>query len=152
MNDQKSAEEWHRPVLCEEACGHLTAAPVGALLDCTFGMGGHASVLLAAGRTVEGVDRDASARALARQRLGQDFPIVPMSYGEAVAQFVDEGRQFAGLLADLGVSSLQLDDAARGFSIRSPVPLDLRMDTSRGESALELIDRLSAEELADVDL
>jgi 16S rRNA (cytosine1402-N4)-methyltransferase len=113
-------------------------------------MGGHAAALIAAGRTVEGVDRDATARSLARQRLGPDVPIVPMSYGEAVSHFADEGRQFAGILADLGVSSLQLDDAARGFSIRSQSPLDLRMDVSQGETALELIDRLSAEELADI--
>ena len=105
---------------------------------------------MAAGRSVEGVDRDPAARRFARQRLGEQLVIHPSSFATAVTTAVDEGRRYAGVLADLGVSSLQLDDADRGFSIRSPVPLDLRMNTDAGETALELIDRHSEQELADV--
>jgi 16S rRNA (cytosine1402-N4)-methyltransferase len=141
----------HRPVLLNETLDHLSVTTDDHILDCTCGMGGHSAALLAGGARVTGVDRDPEARRLASERLaahGERFQMRAGTYAEAVRDAVDRGERFDGVLADLGVSSLQLDDGDRGFSIRSEAPLDLRMDPSRGISACELLDRWSEEELA----
>jgi 16S rRNA (cytosine1402-N4)-methyltransferase len=109
--------------------------------------------MLERGACVLGVDRDPQARAQARTRLGRfgsRFEAVGGTYADVAERCVQESRRFTGILADLGVSSMQLDDDQRGFSIRSQASLDLRMGDDAAESALDLIDRLDESDLADV--
>jgi len=122
------------------------------LVDATLGGGGHAEALLAAGAEVIGVDRDPTAIAAARSRLaGSDrFHAVEGRAGELEALLGPMGLlPVDGVLLDLGVSSPQLDTAARGFSFQADGPLDMRMGAS-GETAAELIARLTEAELAQV--
>lgn len=119
------------------------------IADGTLGGGGHSEALLEAGARVLGVDRDPAALRHAQERLsrfGPRFRAVRGSFGQLPSLI--EGP-LDGLLLDLGVSSPQLDDGARGFSFMSDGPLDMRMSTE-GETAAELIARLAADELADV--
>ena len=143
----------HIPVLLHEVLEHLRPAPGARFLDLTLGMGGHSAAFLAAGATVTGVDRDPAARALAATRLAayaDRVSIISGTFADAAEAFVRTGTRFDGVLADIGVSSLQLDDEGRGFSLRSESSADMRMGDGCPESALDLIDRLDAEELADV--
>jgi 16S rRNA (cytosine1402-N4)-methyltransferase len=151
--DAQRAAQSHVPVLLDAVVHHLRPGTGMRMLDCTLGMGGHSAALLAAGVSVVGIDRDAAARSLATARLSQfshQLEIRFATFADAVESAVLAGEQYDGVLADLGVSSLQLDDVDRGFSMRSTLPVDMRMDTTQGESAIALIDRLSADELADV--
>jgi 16S rRNA (cytosine1402-N4)-methyltransferase len=130
----------------------LKPVPGKRLVDATLGGGGHAEVLLAAGAEVIGVDRDPSAIAAARTRLaGSDrFRALEGRAGELEALLAPAGLlPVDGLLLDLGVSSPQLDTPGRGFSFQSEGPLDMRMGRT-GETAAELIARLSEAELAAV--
>jgi len=132
---------------------HLRLSPGARVLDCTLGLGGHAEAMLDAGAHVVGVDRDPRARTLATARLarfGDRFAATGGTYAEAVERCAAEGERFAGVLADLGVSSLQLDDPSRGFGIAADAAADMRMGEGCPETALDLIDRLSEDELADV--
>lgn len=120
------------------------------LIDCTLGGGGHSALLLAAhpGLELIGLDQDPTARSAAAEVLAPFAPrarIVATNF----ADFMPDGP-VEGVLADLGVSSPQLDVAARGFSFRLAGPLDMRMNPSTGESAGQLIDRLEESELADL--
>ena len=126
------------------------------LLDCTVGLGGHAARLLAAtpDARLVGLDRDPAALAVARERLrpfGARVVLVHTSYDEFGRVLEELGlAQVHGVLFDLGVSSLQLDTAQRGFSYARDVPLDMRMDPGSGRSAAEIVNSYSAEELARV--
>jgi 16S rRNA (cytosine1402-N4)-methyltransferase len=128
----------------------------GLLVDATLGYGGHTEALLRAlpGLSVIAFDRDEDALASSRERLapfGSRVQTVHGEFGEVRRWLTDNGiTQVDGLLADLGVSSPQLDEGDRGFSFRRQGPLDMRMDRGRGETARELIERLSQEELADL--
>jgi 16S rRNA (cytosine1402-N4)-methyltransferase len=153
----------HVPVLAEqvlasfaELSGLLALQPDGeaVLLDCTLGGGGHSALLLEAhpGLRLIGLDQDPSARRAAAERLapfGDRATIV-------ASNFADYTPPASGLppvvavMADLGVSSPQLDGAERGFSFRADGPLDMRMNPERGETAAELITRLEESELADL--
>lgn len=120
-----------------------------------MGSGGHAEAILIASDpsgSLLGIDRDAEALVLAGQRLARFGARVSLLQGryEALADLVGVGRQFDGILFDLGVSSLQLDAAPRGFSFGREGPLDMRMDRSTGETAADLVARLSERELADL--
>jgi 16S rRNA (cytosine1402-N4)-methyltransferase len=151
--DAQRAATSHVPVLLDAVVHHLRPGPGMRMLDCTLGMGGHSAAILATGASVVGVDRDEAAQRLATARLSnyaQQFTLRTDTFADAVESAVNAGERFDGVLADLGVSSLQLDDAARGFSIRASVPVDMRMDNAHGESAIALIDRLDADELANV--
>jgi len=122
----------------------------GVLIDCTLGGGGHSGLLLQAhpGLCVVGLDQDPSARAAAAERLapfGDRASIVATNF----AHFSPAEPALA-VLADLGVSSPQLDVAGRGFSFRLAGPLDMRMNPEAGEAAGELIDRLEETALADL--
>ena len=145
----------HVPVLVAEAIAILRPRPGGFYLDATVGLGGHAEAILRASEptgTLLGIDRDAEALALARQRLaayGQRVILLQGRY-EDLTDLVGAGRQFDGILFDLGASSLQLETAVRGFSFGREGPLDMRMDRSVGDTATDLVGRLSERELADL--
>lgn len=150
-------EREHVPVLCDEVMQALAVRPDGIYVDATFGRGGHAEAILAQlndhGRLIA-IDRDPQAVAEARRRFSHDARLSithrPFSsLGDVVTQHGFSGR-VNGVLFDLGVSSPQLDDPARGFSFRHDAPLDMRMDTTRGISAAEWIAQASEEEIARV--
>ena len=127
----------------------------GVYVDCTVGLGGHAAALLAAGAgRVIGMDRDQAALEIAHERLGAASGRIELVHADyRRLPDVLEARGLSaidGALADLGVSSLQLDEAARGFSFRQEGPLDMRMDRSTGTTAAELIRSSDEATLADV--
>jgi 16S rRNA (cytosine1402-N4)-methyltransferase len=146
----------HLPVLLSEVISGLEAAQGGLFVDATAGGAGHSRAILAASPSVRliATDRDLTAVETARERLtefGERARVVHARFSE-IASVLDESgiESVDGILADLGVSSFQIDTAERGMSFRHQGPLDMRMDTSRGETALELIERLDQDELADV--
>ena len=145
----------HVPVLLDEVRELLQPQRGGAFVDCTLGLGGHARMLLEHGAArLIGIDRDADALAMARTALaefGDRVTCVHADYRE-LAAVLDAERVtlVAGVLADLGVSSMQLDREGRGFSFRRDEPLDMRMDRTQGETAAALIDRVDEKDLADV--
>jgi 16S rRNA (cytosine1402-N4)-methyltransferase len=138
-----------------EALRWLEPARGGVFVDCTLGAGGHAAALLDAGATrVVGIDRDETALALARERLaayGDRVETVHANHDALGAVLDARGLAVVdGLIADLGVSSMQLDDLERGFSFRGDAPLDMRMDRSQGPTAADLLREVSEGDLADV--
>src|SRR5690606_5872397 len=147
----------HRSVMLAETLDALDPRPGRVYADATLGGGGHAEAILERsapdGRLI-GVDRDASALEAAGRRLerfGDRVTLVHAPFGELRDVLGGAGvSRVHGVVADLGVSSPQLDQAERGFSFRAEGPLDMRMDPSRGETACELCIRLSERELADV--
>ena len=144
----------HRPVLLRETIELLAAERGGLFVDCTVGLGGHSDAILQASPDAQvlGIDRDEEALGLATERLaqyGSRFRAVHADFRELTRVLATaKVRQVRGVLADLGVSSLQLDSPSRGFSFRHEAPLDMRMDVSRGETAAELLGRLSEVEIA----
>ena len=145
----------HEPVMVAEVLEHLAPARGGVFVDCTVGLGGHARALIEAGASrVIGLDRDRQALEHARETVrdaGEAAEIVHADYRgfEAVLDARGIGR-VDGLLADLGVSSLQLDAPGRGFSFRRDEHLDMRMDTSSGATAAEMLASVDEKTLADV--
>ena len=151
-----AAPEPHVPVLLRPVLEWLGRAGSRWLLDGTLGAGGHAAALLEAAPNARllGLDRDAEALALARERLGAlaaRATLVHAAFDRApeVAEEVAAGP-FDGVLLDVGVSSMQVDRPERGFSFRHDGPLDMRMDPSQGESAADLVASLAEGELADL--
>jgi len=146
----------HLPVLLESVVSSLEAAQGGLFVDATAGGAGHSRGILEASPNVRliATDRDLAAVSTARERLeqfGERAHVAHARFSE-IGRVLDEAgiQSVDGILADLGVSSFQLDTAERGMSFRQQGPIDMRMDTSRGETALELIARLDQDELADV--
>ncbi|HEY3707471.1 MAG TPA: 16S rRNA (cytosine(1402)-N(4))-methyltransferase RsmH [Terracidiphilus sp.] len=153
--------ERHVPVLLQEALQHLALKPGSTVVDCTLGLAGHSSEILRrlgpSGKLIA-FDRDPQAMELAaakldavRTELGSEAPQVEL-VGDAFSSapmHVAAGSVDA-VLADFGVSSLQLDEAARGFSFMAEGPLDMRMDTRRGETAEQVVNEVSERELADL--
>ena len=145
----------HEPVMVSEVVALLAPGRGGLFVDCTVGLGGHSRALLEAGADrVLGLDRDPLALAAARAALAgfQDrVELVHADYRDLDRVLEDRGiRGVAGALADLGVSSMQLDAEGRGFSFRRDEPLDMRMDQSRGPSAADLLRETPEGEIADV--
>ncbi|HEX8722603.1 MAG TPA: 16S rRNA (cytosine(1402)-N(4))-methyltransferase RsmH [Pyrinomonadaceae bacterium] len=145
----------HRPVLLFEAVNLLDPARGGLFVDATLGLGGHSEAILVASADtrVLGIDRDREAIRLASERLarfGTRFRAAHANFREIVRVLGETGEsEVTGVLADLGVSSLQFDTPERGFSFRHDAPLDMRMDASGGdETAAELLERLPEEEVA----
>jgi 16S rRNA (cytosine1402-N4)-methyltransferase len=157
MSLEQSAEgQGHEPVLQEEVIGWLRPQTGGLFVDCTLGLGGHSEAILQASpdALVIGLDRDRQALSLAKSRLARfenRFRAVHADFKDLAAVLTEQHvTAVQGLLADLGVSSMQLEDGARGFSFSSDAPLDMRMDQSEGETAADLVKRLSERELADL--
>jgi 16S rRNA (cytosine1402-N4)-methyltransferase len=145
----------HEPVMVAEVIEHLAPGRGGVFVDCTVGLGGHTRALIAAGATrVVGIDRDQEALAQARARLsdvGDRVALVHADYRRFDDVLKERGiESVAGMLADLGVSSLQLDAPGRGFSFRRDEPLDMRMDTSTGQTAAEMLASVEEKTLADI--
>jgi 16S rRNA (cytosine1402-N4)-methyltransferase len=144
----------HQPVLLAEAMELLAVRPGGLYVDGTVGLGGHAAEILRRsapdGRLVA-FDKDPEAIAHARARLRESGDRVRFEHAD-FREIPDRvaGEAPQGVLLDLGVSSLQLDAAERGFSFNAEGPLDMRMDPTRGFTAAELVNRLPERELADV--
>ncbi len=155
----------HVPVLLKEAIDHLRVRPGGTYVDCTLGLGGHAEAIIRelgpSGRLF-GFDRDPEAMALAQARLRRaseelagQAPQIEF-VGEAfssIGQHIEPGT-VDGILADFGASSLQFDEARRGFSFQADGPLDMRMDTRTdthsGPTAEQVVNEASERELADL--
>ncbi|MBK6591025.1 MAG: 16S rRNA (cytosine(1402)-N(4))-methyltransferase RsmH [Acidobacteria bacterium] len=154
---QAETESIHQSVLLDECVAILNAEEGGLFVDATLGLGGHSEGILSVSETsrVIGIDQDKEALSLAVERLtrfGTRFLPVQSNFA-SIANVVNTSKlgEPDGILADLGVSSLQLDSDSRGFSFRFDAPLDMRMDQdSDDETAAELIDRLSHEELANI--
>jgi 16S rRNA (cytosine1402-N4)-methyltransferase len=162
----------HVPVLLKEAIDFLAVKPGGTYLDATVGLGGHsleiAKRLGAAGHLI-GFDKDPAALEVARKRLvpvvgcsslalsepngdvSTDWPAITLLH-RSFAELANDQRRATidGLIADLGVSSLQLGDAARGFSFQAEGPLDMRMNPMSGETAEQVVNHIDERELADV--
>jgi 16S rRNA (cytosine1402-N4)-methyltransferase len=152
------APDFHRPVLCTEVIAGLAIAPNGYYVDATFGRGGHSELILQhlgpEGRLLA-IDQDPAAVATAqRQPFLNDarFTIKSASFASLANLIEEQGwmGKVNGVLMDLGVSSPQLDDAARGFSFRQSGPLDMRMNPTRGESAADWLNRAGESEIAQV--
>ena len=147
----------HEPVLAQEVLHYLAPQPGGVYCDATVGGGGHARLIVTAsapdGRLV-GIDRDPAAIEAARQHLaefGERVTLVHGRFGDVAEILHALGVvPLSGIVIDVGVSSPQLDWAERGFSFAKDGPLDMRMDTSRGETALDLVTRTSVEQLAGI--
>ena len=144
----------HHPVLLRETIEFLAVERGGLFVDCTVGLGGHSEAILQTpfDAQVLGIDRDEEALELARKRLakfGGRFRAVHADFRELTRVLaIAKVEAVYGILADLGVSSLQLDSPSRGFSFRHEALLDMRLDRSSGETAAELLGRLSEVEIA----
>ncbi len=151
------SQEDHTTVLLDAAADALVTDPDGFYVDGTFGRGGHTAAILARlssqGRVLA-FDKDPDAVACGKQRFADDkrFRIVHNSFACLARKAADMGQtgKVAGVLVDLGVSSPQLDDDARGFSFLRDGPLDMRMNPDEGESAAEWLARESEQEIARV--
>ena len=142
---------YHAPVLADEIVELFKEART--ILDCTLGGGGHSAALLAIGATVTAIDRDPNALAEARNRLASyeaagRFRVILGNFAEADRLLPHKSETFDGILADLGVSSHQFDDASRGFSFREGALLDMRMSEDSGETAADVLNSASEEDLA----
>ena len=144
----------HRPVLLAEAVTALTSGKLSSnavLIDGTFGRGGHSQALLnmlSPQAQLLAFDKDLSALATAQHITDSRFTIVHSSFA-AMAQFA-KAASVDGVLLDLGISSPQVEEAARGFSFRRDGPLDMRMDTSQGITVLQWLEQASSEEITEV--
>jgi 16S rRNA (cytosine1402-N4)-methyltransferase len=151
----------HVPVLLEEVLEYLNVRPGGVICDATLGLAGHSSEIakrLGGKGKLIGFDRDPEAMEMAKARLEE----VKAEFGEEMPEVVYVAKAFSeaaneiapgsldGLLADFGVSSLQLDEAHRGFSFRTDGPLDMRQDTRQGETAEQVVNQEDENELADL--
>ena len=151
----------HVPVLLEESLEYLNVQPGGVFVDATLGLGGHSAAIArklgGAGRLIC-FDRDPEAMGKAQARLaavaeelGAEMPqvqYVPRPFSE-IAEVIEPGS-LDGLLADFGVSSLQLDEAHRGFSFRADGPLDMRMDSRSELTAQQVVNQADEEDLANL--
>ena len=145
----------HTPVMVAEVLEHLAPGRGGVFIDCTVGLGGHARALLEAGASrLIGLDRDPEALSRSRDALsafGDRVELVHSDY-RSLSDVLDARGivRVDGVLADLGVSSMQLDAPGRGFSFRRDDALDMRMDTSQGNTAAEMLAAADEQTLADV--
>lgn len=155
--------ELHQPVLLSQVLQVLNPQPGQVVVDCTLGLGGHASAILSRikpGGLLIGIDFDPSNIADAQIKLhrargregGVEFQLFNTNFA-GIQNVIGKAGILDGrvdaVLADIGVASTQIDNPSRGFSYRRPGPLDMRMDPTRGTPASVLVNRLSEQELAD---
>ena len=153
---RESSNAPHTPVMLREVLEWLRVKPDGTYIDATLGAGGHSEAIarkLTSGRLI-GLDRDAQALAMARERL-KIFGAKVTAVEAPFSRIVEVARELVipsadGVLADLGVSSMQLDQVARGFSFREAGPLDMRMSAGDELTADEIVNRWPERELADL--
>ncbi len=144
----------HAPVLLREAVDDLAVGQAGVYVDCTFGRGGHSRLILEQlgprGRLIA-LDRDPAAVSAAAQITDSRFTIVHGAFGRLCELLSRLGiPRVHGILLDLGLSSPQLDQGARGFSFRQDAPLDMRMDTTTGSTAAEWLSAAAESEIREV--
>jgi len=153
-NHDVASRSGHTPVLTQEVVQYLTTGHGGTLVDGTVGLGGHAEALLLAdpNARVVGIDRDPHALERARARLrcfGERVSLVHGNYADIGEHLARLGLgSVDGVLLDLGLSSMQLDDPERGFSLRADGPLDMRMDPTCGPTAAEWLATTSVDDMA----
>lgn len=157
MKAVEPASTPHRPVLYQQTIEYLAPKSPGLYLDCTAGAGGHSEGILQASSPnglLLALDLDPLAISLTQSRLapfGERANVVQASYVEAAGILQRMGWDaLDGILMDLGVSSMQLDQQTRGFSFRYDAPLDMRFDPNKGPSAADLLNSLSEKDLADL--
>ena len=141
---------YHAPVLADEIVGLFGTAT--SILDCTLGGGGHSAALLSIGANVTAIDRDPNAIKAARDRLAAHeaegrFRVILGNFAEVDRLLPDTSQEFDGVLADLGVSSHQFDDDARGFSFREGAILDMRMSDAEPQTAADILNEADESEL-----
>ncbi|MBQ8377373.1 MAG: 16S rRNA (cytosine(1402)-N(4))-methyltransferase RsmH [Akkermansia sp.] len=153
--DEENAPEFHHvTVLRSEAVEALQPAEGRVLVDATLGGGGHSELMLQGGATVWGIDQDPAARRAARKRLAayaDRLHIVAGNFRNAAELLRAEGLEAVdGILADIGISSPQVDQAERGFSFLAEGPLDMRMNPAAPRSAADIVNTAAESELADI--
>lgn len=153
--EEEKAEDLHKSVLLAETLQFLEPERGGVFVDATLGLGGHSEAILSASNDAKviGIDQDQDAIAYTEKRLekfGERFKVFHANFSEIEMVLAKaEVEKVDGILADLGVSSLQFDSETRGFSFRFDAPLDMRMDAnSNDETAAELLERLLEFEIA----
>lgn len=155
-NEFSAAARAHVPVMAVEVREVLCASPPRLIVDATVGTGGHAALLLEASPSARllGIDRDQSALDAARERLARFADRITLRHadfaqiGELVAEIGTNGAD--AIIADLGMSTFALDDAARGFSFRLDGPLDMRMDRDQPMRAYDIVNEENERELANI--
>jgi 16S rRNA (cytosine1402-N4)-methyltransferase len=144
----------HVTVLLDEAVDSLAIKKDGVYVDATFGRGGHSRRVLSAlgeGGRLVAIDRDPQAILAGAAIADQRFQLVHRAFGELTEAAAEAGvASVDGILFDVGVSSPQIDDGERGFSFRYDAPLDMRMDTTQGETAAEWLARAELREITEV--
>jgi 16S rRNA (cytosine1402-N4)-methyltransferase len=150
-------EAIHVAVLLKEAIDFLAVRRAGTYIDATVGLGGHSYEIarrLGAPGTLIGLDKDPAALEIARRKLapaGDDWPTITLLHRSFAEIAIGEpAASVDGILADVGVSSLQLEDATRGFSFQAEGPLDMRMDPHSERTAEQVVNHLDERQLADV--
>ena len=141
----------HAPVMINESIDSLMINKSGAYLDCTFGLGGHSKEILKrlnSNGTLNSIDQDQTVIEYAKKIQDSRFKFQYSKFSEIGELFLN--KKFDGILFDLGVSSLQLDDATRGFSFQKNGKLDMRMDQTNKVSALDWVNNAKEKEIADI--
>jgi 16S rRNA (cytosine1402-N4)-methyltransferase len=141
----------HAPVMIDESLDSLMLNKSGAYLDCTFGLGGHSKEILKrldSRGSLSAIDQDQAALQYANKIQDPRFKFQYSKFSKIGELFVN--KKFDGIFFDLGVSSLQLDDASRGFSFQRNGKLDMRMDQTNKISALDWINKAKEQEIADI--
>lgn len=144
----------HIPVMIREVCELFDVESGGNFVDCTVGLGGHAEAILSANpkSTLLGLDRDSSALDIAKKRLsrfGERVSLLKCNFKDVSFWKKELKDAPTGVLVDLGISSLQLEEG-RGFSFKDSLSLDMRMDRSKGMTALEFVNKANQDEIASV--
>jgi len=156
MKGERAMETQHVSVLKDEAIQLLTIKPNGTYVDATLGAGGHAASILEQidDGYLYGFDQDPNARSIASERLKPyegKFEIIPSNFSNLETELAARGvHEVDGILFDIGVSSMQLDEEARGFSYRFDAPLDMRMNTEQALSAYDVVNTYSQKELTNI--
>jgi 16S rRNA (cytosine1402-N4)-methyltransferase len=152
VNAQKLATFKHLSVLSRELIAGLDILPAGKYLDATAGGGGHSELILNQGQKIEliAIDRDEMAIAAVKEKLANYYPQQLEFWQGNFADYQPKDILFDGIIADLGVSSPQLDIAERGFSFRHTASLDMRMDRSQRTTAAEIVNHWQEVSLADL--